>query len=70
MLAAILNHQALTDGIIHFLKYKQNEFTSELTGWLAYGLSLYILLGAMHGLIIGNFLGREIFKSGIKNNAL
>lgn len=60
----------LTDGITHFSKYKQNGFISELTGWLGYGLSLYILLGAVHGLIIGNFLGREIFKNGLKNEAL
>jgi hypothetical protein len=33
---------------------------SELIGWLAYGLSLYTVLGAIHGLVFGHFLGREM----------
>lgn len=61
---------AITTGISDFSKYGQNGFISELTGWLAYGLSLYIVLGAVHGLVFGHFLGREIFKVGLKENGL
>jgi len=61
---------AITAGINDFSKYRQNGFMSELTGWLAYGLTLYIVLGAVHGLIFGHFLGREILKIGLKENAL
>lgn len=61
---------AITAGINDFSKYGENGFMSELTSWLAYGLSLYILLGAVHGLIFGHFLGREITKIGLKENAL
>ncbi len=55
---------AITAGISDLSKYGQNGFMSELIGWLAYGLSLYIVLGAVHGLLFGHFLGREIFKAG------
>lgn len=60
----------LTDGVTYFLKYGENDFLFELIGWVGYGLSLYIVLGAVHGLIFGYFLGNEIHKKGRKSNAL
>ena len=60
----------LTDCVTDYSKYSENDFLSVLIGWLVYGLSLYVILGAVHGLIIGYFLGNEIYKHGHKSNAL
>ena len=39
-------------------------FISALTGWLIYGLLLFLLLGIIHGLTMGYFIGREIKIKG------
>jgi hypothetical protein len=66
----LLFSSALTAGITDLLKYGQDGFMSGLVAWIAYGLSLYIVLGTVHGLLFGHFLGREICKIGQKGNAL
>ena len=60
---------ALTGGLLNSSKYGQG-FSTALADWFIYGLLLYIFLGAVHGLLIGFFLGREIFNKGQKINAL
>ena len=43
-----------------------NGFGSAITNWLIYGLVLFLILGIIHGLTIGYFMGREIKSKGQK----
>jgi hypothetical protein len=39
-------------------------FGSAVSGWLIYGLFLFLILGIIHGLTMGYFMGREIYRKG------
>ena len=55
---------ALTVAIENTITWGIKGFGSAVTGWLIYGLFLFLILGMVHGLTFGYFMGREIKRKG------
>ena len=61
----------LSTAIENTITWGTKGFGSTVTGWLIYGLFLFLILGITHGLTMGYFLGKEIERKGFelkKNN--
>ncbi|WP_377579751.1 hypothetical protein [Ohtaekwangia kribbensis] len=56
--------------VIHSVKYAGHGTESVILNWIIYGLVPLLILGLIHGLLIGFPVGHEIKKSGDKLNAL
>jgi hypothetical protein len=56
----------LTTAIKNSIIWGQKGFESVVANWMIYGLFLYLMLGVVHGLTMGYFLGREIKEKGGK----
>lgn len=56
--------------VIHSFKYAGHGTESVILNWIIYGLIPLLILGLIHGLIMGFPLGLEIKRSGDKLNAL
>lgn len=54
----------LSSGIENMIAWGAKGFGSAITGWLIYGLFLFLILGLVHGSIMGYFMGREIKRKG------
>ena len=54
----------LSDAIENSIIWGAKGFGSAVTGWLIYGLFLFLILGIIHGLTMGYFMGREIKRKG------
>lgn len=55
----------LTAAIENTITWGTKGFSSAVTGWIMYGLFLFILFGIIHGLTLGYFMGKEIDKKGL-----
>lgn len=55
---------ALTAAFENTITWGIKGFGSAVTGWLIYGLFLFLILGMVHGLTFGYFMGREIKRKG------
>ncbi|MFP5470481.1 MAG: hypothetical protein ACLGGV_02710 [Bacteroidia bacterium] len=55
---------AITTEIEKLILSKYYEFTSGFLGWVYFGLLQFLILGLIHGLIMGYFLGKDIEKRG------
>lgn len=60
----------LTSGTQNSFKYGINGFESAVTNWFIYGFFSFLMLGGLHGLVIGYFLGKKIKYEGEKYNEL
>jgi len=56
----------LSAGIENAITWGARGFGSAVTEWLIYGLFLFLILGLIHGLTMGYFMGREIKRKGQK----
>ena len=56
----------LSAAIENTITWGTKGFGSAVTGWLIYGLFLFLMLGIIHGLTMGYFMGREIKRKGQK----
>jgi hypothetical protein len=56
--------------VIHSIKYAGHGTKSIILNWIIYGLIPLMVLGLIHGLIVGFPLGLEIKRRGDKLNAL
>ncbi|WP_276498168.1 hypothetical protein [Pontibacter litorisediminis] len=54
----------LTAAFQNYLIWGQEGFKSVVTKWIIYGLLAYLILGAIHGLLFGYFVGRDIKNKG------
>lgn len=57
---------SVTSGIQNSFKYGKDGFESALISWFIYGFLIFMIIGLVHGLIIGFFLGRKIKLDGNK----
>ena len=55
----------LSAAIENTINWGAKGFGSAVTGWLIYGLFLFLILGTIHGLSIGYFMGKEIERKGL-----
>ncbi|HRO74594.1 MAG TPA: hypothetical protein PLP27_00425 [Crocinitomicaceae bacterium] len=60
----------LTSGIQNSFKYGIKGFESTVTNWFIFGFFLFLILGGLHGLLIGYFLGKKIKYEGKKYSEL
>ena len=56
----------LCAAIENTINWGAKGFGSAVTGWLIYGLFLFLILGTIHGLSIGYFMGKEIERKGFE----
>ncbi len=56
----------LSSGIENTITWGVKGFGSAVSGWLIYGLFLFLTFGVVHGLTMGYFMGREIKLKGQK----
>lgn len=66
----LFTSSTLTAAIENSMIWGQKGFGSAVTGWIIYGLFLFLIFGIVHGLTMGYFMGREIKRKGekIKSN--
>lgn len=60
----------LTSATQNSFKYGIKGFESAITNWFIFGFFLFIVLGVLHGLLIGYFLGKKIKYEGEKHNEI
>ena len=51
-------------------KYGIEGFESAITNWFIFGFFQFLVLGVLHGLLIGYFLGKKIKYEGEKHNEI
>lgn len=57
----------LSSAIENTITWGIEGFGSAVRGWLIYGLFPFLILGVIHGLTVGYFIGREVKIKGGKN---
>lgn len=60
----------LTSATQNSFKYGIEGFESAITNWFIFGFFLFLVLGVLHGLLIGYFLGKKIKYEGEKHNEI
>lgn len=57
---------SITSGIQSSIVFGIHEFSNTLTNWFIFGFISFTLLGILHGLLIGFFIGKRIIKDSLK----
>lgn len=66
--ALLFISSALTGGLINSITYGLDGFSSSVKSWFIFGFYLYLLLGLIHALIGGYFVGKSILELDKKTN--